>query len=255
MTTRSITSPALAAAAFAAALALPATASADIFTVYAGAKADYISGSGDVYERFESSMGYGAFLGLELVGIDLWGEALIMGDGQYLFTGNLGVDLSFGEDIRLIVGVDTGPMIFRFPEQNPKPLVIPAAVRGVIGEGTADEIEAEYDDYVALEKEASRWAIGWNLLRARLRVEAAIVPSVAYIGLGGNAGYHYLLNGEEVAADTKSGAIDRLENQYPQAKQAGAFDQLRKEVDARELDADKLHGVNYNVGAYIRVEL
>lgn len=255
-----ITKPLLTAASFAAALgattlALPATAHADILTFYAGAKADYVSGSGDVYERFESSMGYGAFLGIEVVGLDLWGEALIMGDGQYLFTGNLGIDLSFGDDIRFIVGIDTGPMIFRFPEESAKPLVIPAGVRSVIGEDTASEIEAEYDEFLGLEEEASRWALGWNIARARLQVEAAMVPRVVFVGVGANAGYHYLLNGEEVAADTKSGAIDRLENDYPEAKQAGAFEQLRKEVNARELDTDELHGINYNVGAYIRVEL
>lgn len=245
----------VAAALGAACAAAPSTASADLLTFYAGAKADYVGGAGDVYKRFDSSMGYGAFAGLEVVGLELWGDALIMGDGQYLFTTNLGVDLSFGEQIRVILGVDTGPMIFRFREQNAAPLVIPQGVRNVIGEDTAREIEGEYEKYRGAEEEASRWAIGWNVLRARLRVEHQIASSFAYLGFGANMGYHYLLNGEDVAADSKSGAIDQLESEYPDARDLGAFDELREVTNARELDVDELHGINYNFGLYLRLEI
>ncbi len=254
-TTRAATPLAAAAAALALTALAPSTADADILTFYAGGKADYVSGAGDVYKRFDSSMGYGAFMGLEVVGLELWADALIMGDGQYLFTTNLGVDLSLGDEIRFIIGLDTGPMIFRFREQNAAPLVIPNGVRNVIGEDTASEIENEYEKYRGAEEEASRWAVGWNVVRGRLRVEHQLGTSFAYLGLGGNIGYHYLLNGEDVAADSKSGAIDQLEAEYPEAQRLGAFDELREVTDARELDVDELHGLNYNFGIYLRLEI
>lgn len=233
----------------------PATASADIISVYAAGKADYVSGTGDVYQRFEGSMGYGAMAGFELLGIDFWGEALVMGADQYLFTGNLGFDLTFGSNVRFTIGADTGPLIFRFPEQTVSPLVIPDAVRSVIGDSTADTIEGEYDQFVELEKEASKWAVGWNLVRGRAAVEFAIVPRVVFLGVGGHVGYHYMLNGEEAAADVKATAIDQLENEYPEAADLGAFDILRDETGAKSIDPDNLSGMNYNVGAFLKVEI
>lgn len=242
-------------AVFAGGLLAASGASADIATLYVAGKYDYVSGTGDVFERFEGKGAFGALLGVELVGVDMWGEALLMGQDQYMFTGNIGVDLSFGEDVRFTVGVDTGPLVFHFPEQDVSPLIIPDAVRGAIGDSTADMIETEYDRYIALEKEASQWALGWNLARARLAMEFAIVPRIMYIGAEGHVGYHYLINGEEAAADAKSNVIDKLESDYPEAADAGAFDILRKEVKAKSIDPDNLSGMNYNVGAFIKFEL
>jgi len=247
--------PTIRAALAAALICAPLTASADIISLYAAGKADYVSGTGDVYERFEGSMGYGALLGFELVGVDFWGEAMIMGLDQYMFSGNIGVDLTFGSDVRFTVGIDTGPLVFYFPEQDVAPLIIPQVVRDQLGDSTSDSIEAEYQKVIDVEKEASRWAVGWNLARARLAFEVALVPKVLYLGLGGHAGYHYMLNGEEAAADVKSIAIDQLENEYPEAADLGAFEVLRKQTGAKSIDADNLQGINYNVGAFLKVEI
>lgn len=239
----------------AATLAAPLTASADIISVYAAGKVDYVSGTGDVYQRFEGDMGYGALLGFELVGVDFWGEALIMGTEQYMFTGNVGVDLTFGDDVRFTIGIDTGPLVFHFPEQDVKPLVVPKVVRDGLGHQTADMIKSEYETFIEIERTASQWAFGWNLGRVRAGVEFALVPSVLYLGVAGHAGYHYMINGEEAAADVKSTAIDQLENDYPEAEDLGVFEVLRKEVGAKSIDADNLQGVNYNVGAFLKLEL
>lgn len=236
-------------------LAVPLSASADVISVYAAGKADYVNGTGDVYERFEGDVSFGALLGFELLGIDFWGEALLMGQDQYMFTGNIGVDLTFGDDVRFTIGADTGPLVFHFPEQEVSPLIIPDFVREQIGEGTASMIESEYDKFIELEKEASQWAFGWNLARARLSLEFALVPKVLYLGAGGHVGYHYMINGEEAAADVKSIAIDQLESDYPEAAELGAFDVLRKQVGAKSIDPDNLQGINYNVGAFLKVEI
>lgn len=248
-------------------LAAPLTASADIISVYAAAKADWVAGTGDVYERFDADIGYGALLGFELVGVDFWGEALIMGQDQYMFTGNIGVDLSFGDDLRFNLGVDTGPLVFHFPEQDVRGLVIPgflvadpgvnqstARSQGKITQEEARAYEDEYDDYIELEKEVSQWAFGWNLARARLSLEFALVPSVLYLGVGGHVGYHYLINGEDAAADVKSVALDQLESEHPDAADLGVFRELRKSIGAKSIDKDNLHGLNYNVGAFLKVE-
>ena len=78
--------------------ALPSLASADIFNLYAAAKTDYVSGSGEVFDAFDASMGYGLEAGVEVLGIDFWGEFLAMGDSQFLASANLGFDLTVGGD-------------------------------------------------------------------------------------------------------------------------------------------------------------
>lgn len=247
----------------AACVAAPTVASADIISLYIAPKADYVSGTGEVYEKFEGSMGYGALAGFELLGIDLWGEALIMGLDQYLFTANMGIDLTFGSDVRFTVGVDTGPMFFYFPDQEVTELNVPSEVRSVIGDSVADSIESEYAKFTDVEQEASRFAIGWNLARARAALEFKIVPTV-YLGAAGHFGYHYIISGEEAAGDAKSTAIDALKLQYPdlvgqdidyQGRQLDAFEILEEETGAEKVDVNNLQGTNYNVGVFLKVEI
>lgn len=247
----------------AACVAAPTVASADIISLYVAPKADYVSGTGEVYQKFEGSMGYGALAGFELLGIDIYGEALIMGLDQYLFTANMGIDLTFGSDVRFTIGVDTGPMFFYFPDQEVNELSVPSEVRAVIGDATSNAIETEYAKFAAAEQEVSRFAVGWNIGRARAALDFQIVPTV-YIGAEGHFGYHYIISGEEAAGDAKSAAIDGLRLQYPdlvgqdidyQGRRLDAFEILEEESGAEEVDVKNLQGTNYNVGVFLKVEI
>ena len=88
---------------------VPAIGHADIIGAYVAGKADYVHGTGTAFEGLDADMGYGVEAGVELLGIELWGEALFMGEEQYLITANLGIGLEIGGDISITAGAYTGP--------------------------------------------------------------------------------------------------------------------------------------------------
>ena len=55
-------------------------------------------------------MAGGVEAGIELLGMDLWGEAVWMANSQAMYSGNFGFDLTFGSDLRVNVGLYTGPI-------------------------------------------------------------------------------------------------------------------------------------------------
>jgi hypothetical protein len=241
-------------AALAAGLLAPSFASADILTVWAAGKGEYLSGTGDVFKKFDSDLGYGVAAGVEVIGIDIWGDALIMGSDQFQFSANLGIDLSFGKDVRVTVGLFTGPMFLVFPEQEVQTLTLSDDVRTVLDSAglDPDDLKSKYDKIAEEEAVASRLAAAWNLGRAQLTVEFKLAPML-YLGVGGQVGYHWVLTGEEAAADAKAGVVEDY------AKQNGLTpeqtDLVRDSVGAEEIDKDNLDGLNYQAGAFLRLEL
>ena len=235
-------------------------ARADLLTLWAAAKTDYVSGSGDIWSKYDSSMGYGAGAGLEVVGIDLWGDALLMGSEQGLFTANLGFDLSFGDEVRFTVGGFTGPMFFWLPKEEPKPLAIEGAPRTTLNEaGFTDaelsSFENKYNEFAETESTASQFAVGWNVARLQVSVEYKVVPFI-YVGAGGEFGYHFILSGEDAAADQKAGLVDDLVKDEPGlSNNPEAEAALRDAVGAEETDPDNLDGTNYQLGIFVRFEL
>lgn len=247
----------LAAAAAAAILAGPGIAHADFLTFWAAGKTDWVSGSGDVFTNFDSSLGYGAALGVEVVGIDLWGEALAMGTDQALFTVNVGFDLSFGDETRFTIGLFTGPMFFLFPEQESQTLQIDADTRATLqsagfSSDQIDRFEAKYNEFSDEEEDLSRVAAGWNVGRLQTTLEYKLAP-VVYIGVEGMVGYHYILTGEDAAADAKSGGVDQVaRDEGLDRDQARLF---KDAIGAEEVDAENLDGFNYQAGVFLRLEL
>ena len=61
-------------------------AHADIFALWLKPKVEFVSGTGEVFKRFEGSPGGGVEAGLKLLGMALWADALFMGNSQYLGT-------------------------------------------------------------------------------------------------------------------------------------------------------------------------
>ena len=86
-------------------------ARADLISVYAAGKFDSVNGTGNVFENI-TWHGWWCRSGIELLHIDLWGEAVWMANSQTMYSANLGFDLTYGSDFRVNVGVHTGPVFF-----------------------------------------------------------------------------------------------------------------------------------------------
>lgn len=240
----------------------PLPAAADLLTFWVAGKGAYLDGTGDVFTNFDSPFGGGAEAGVEVLGIDLWGEALIMGADQYFFSANLGIDLSFGDKTRVNVGLFTGPVFFMIPPQEatePDFSGLTAEQRTRIEQevpGGLNRIAVEFAKYAEEEETLSQLAVGWNLGRLRLDVEQQ-VAKVVFIGLGGQVGYHFILTGEEAAAGARNQAVDEVA--AAQRREGNALDRelvdaIREAVGAKEVDQDELDGLNYSVGAYVKLE-
>ncbi len=238
-------------------LLAPMTAHADLFSMYVSGKGSYAAGSSNAFNHLDSTVGAGAEAGLELAHVDIWGEALNMGGEQYYFTANLGFDVSFGNKWRFNMGFYTGPIVFMRPEQESDPFALSGTVRSALSSVGIDPtmVENEYNSAQGQETELNRYALGWNLGRLRLEVERELVPMV-FIGMGGQVSYHMMLTGAAVAADAKNTVVEDIDRRYQlSTMDPNLSSDLRREMGAKELETDKMGGMNVNVGAYLKVEI
>ncbi|MEE2644465.1 MAG: hypothetical protein VYD19_05985, partial [Myxococcota bacterium] len=93
-------------------------AHADLFGVWARAKGDFVTGEGTTFERFDGLFGGGVEAGIELIGISLWGDWLVFGEGRHMGSANLGFDLAFGDDLRLTIGAYGSALLFLYLEED-----------------------------------------------------------------------------------------------------------------------------------------
>ncbi|MEE2755713.1 MAG: hypothetical protein VYA30_03590 [Myxococcota bacterium] len=238
-------------------LALPTLAHADLFSIYVAGKTGLVDGSGDAFDYFDNSIGNGAEAGVELLGVDIWGEALKMGTEQYYFTANLGFDGTFGKQWRLNLGLYTGPVLFMRPKQESDPFALSGTLSNSLSQAGIDptRIETEYNEAQTQEDELNRYALGWNLARTKVEFERELVPLV-YLGLGAQAAYHYMLTGADAAADAKNTIANDLENSMGGVSMNPELsNQLRSELGAKKLDISELGGFNYSVTAYLKVQI
>ncbi|MEE2787456.1 MAG: hypothetical protein VX589_08965 [Myxococcota bacterium] len=250
-------------------LCAPWTASADLVSAWIAAKGAYINGTGKVYENLDNRFGGGVEFGLELLGIDFpMIEAYILGPDQYMFTGNVGFDVGFGDDVRFTIGVYTGPILFILPEPNVEeisvtaddfiPADVSATERAALEAMYGPQAQAFQDQYnetvVAEEGEYSKYAVGWNLIRARFQLDYKVAP-VVFFGLEGAFGYHYMLSGEDAVAETKRRALSQTAADQDPPLPAEVEQQLADRIGAREIEASDLSGMNYNIGIYLKLDL
>ena len=228
------------------------TASADVIAIWAKPKVDYVSGSGEVFKRFEGTPAYGGEFGLELLGLSCWVDAEMMGEAQYWASGNVGFDLSFGEDFKVTTGAYGGVVFFGFPEE-PAPenegLNVTSEQQKQLEDLGVDygNIESKYNQTLETEKKAARTAFGLNA-RLRLTMEYTIVPLVS-IGVQGSAGYHMIISGEAAASDMKSRAIDAIAAEQDLPDEATTL--IKDAAGAEEVDLEQLKGMNYSTGVFI----
>ena len=236
---------------------VPTVAHADLFSIYVSGKTGYVNGSGDAYDYFDSSMGSGAEAGLELLGIDIWADALKMGNDQFYFTANLGFDTSFGDKWKINLGFYTGPALFMRPEVKSEPFALSGTLRSALTTAGIDPtmVETEYNSAKSDEDELNRYALGWNLARTRIEFERELVPLV-FIGLGAQASYHYMLTGADAASDAKHTIANDLEQRYGiNQMDPNLSKDLRSELGAKELDVSSLSGFNCAFSAYLKIEI
>ena len=238
-------------------LAIPTLAHADLFSVYVAGKTGLVDGQGEAFDYFDQSVGNGAEAGIELLGVDIWGEALKMGTEQFYFTANLGFDGTFGQKWRLNLGLYTGPVLFMRPKQESDPFALSGTLSNSLSQAGLDpsRIESEYNQAQDQEDELGRYALGWNLARTKVEFERELVPLV-YLGLGAQAAYHYMLTGADAAADAKNTIANDLETSVGGAAMNPELSsQLRNELGAKKLEISELGGFNYSVTAYLKIQI
>ena len=148
-------------------------------------------------------------------------------------------------------------MFFLFPEQPKQTLMLSSNQRAALQSAgiSADRIDRfvdKYNRYADEEQDLSRVAAGWNVGRLQTTLEYQLAP-VLYLGVEGLVGYHFILTGEDAAADAKSGGVD-------QAAREEGFDRdqvrlIKDSIGAEEVDAENLDGFNYQAGVFLRLEL
>lgn len=239
-------------------VATPSVAHADLATFWLSPKGTSFGGSGDVFRNFDNDYGAGLEAGIELFGVDLYGEAIAMGFDQFLLTANLGLDARFGEDISLTLGVFTGPIFFIFPKSEEVNAIDfsvlsaeeQAALEAATGV-TVAEAQEEFNTFAEQEQDLARLAVGYNVAKARADIDAKLAPGL-YLGVTGQVGYHFLLSGEDIAAGAKNEALNKFarDNDLPDdVKEA-----IREALGAKPVDEDQLDGINYEVHLHLRLE-
>ena len=244
------------------------TAHADWISVYGAAKLDSVNGTGSVFENLDPGMAGGVEAGIELLGMDLWGEAVWMADSQAMYSGNFGFDLTFGSDLRVNVGLYTGPIFFQMGEAESESVTLSSETNDILNAArmanpevpTGADIESAYNtQFGAQSGEIESLAIGWNLYRARLQVEYQVLP-FGYLGLGGQFGQHLTLSGDDMTNLGKELAIEELASSdelkdLPADLKAQFINQLKQDLGVEETDSSDMGGTNYNVGLYFKVEI
>jgi len=239
------------------------TAEAKSLSVWMAAKGAHSGGTSDLFVYFDGPFAGGLEGGVELLNIDIFGEALLMGDEQYLFTGNIGFDLDFGEDAWIELGVFTGPIFFHFPttqaESSPPDWdLLSPTERALLDEAVKEAdfadlmaFEEEFKMFNEMEEELSRWVFGWNLVRIRASAGVKLFSGF-HVGVFGQMAYHMLIEGEAIAAGAKNQVIEEVSKEHelnPKVSMA-----LRKATNAKPVDTQKLNGFNYNVGLMARIQ-
>ena len=236
-------------------ITLPSVASADLISVWMAGKGSYVSGTGGVFENLEPGVAGGVELGIEVLNIDLMGEAYLLGGDNYMFTGNIGMDFSLDLGIRATVGAYLTAFLFKFPEAEAQGLNLDSMTQDTLNgiqAGLADSIDEAYQtEFGSTAGELSQWAAGIGP-RLRFQLDKSIAPMV-YIGVEGAMGWHIMLSGDDVTAEAKRQALNQVikDNMIPDS----VADELRAATGADESIEDKdLNGKNYSFGAYLKLD-
>ena len=247
-------------------LAAPKEARADLFGLWVKPKFDYLSGTGDVFKRFEGSPAGGIEAGIELLGLSLWGDYEAMKNEQYWATVNLGIDFALDvSDFTLTLGAYGGGVFFGFPPNEDAQGALDdnsAQISAVfMNAGLPDSaytsFQSKYKEIQDSDAAVSNMAFGLN---ARLRgsLEYNITDFIS-VGAQFSAGWHVVMSGEAASADVKSRAVDAFVKTQgaaiPETYKAQLTQELKDALGAEEVNTDDLKGVNYSLGAFVNFHI
>ena len=247
-------------------LAAPKEARADLFGLWVKPKFDYLSGTGDVFKRFEGSPAGGIEAGIELLGLSLWGDYEAMKNEQYWATVNLGIDFALDvSDFTLTLGAYGGGVFFGFPPNEDAQGALDdnsAQISAVfMNAGLPDSaytsFQSKYKEIQDSDAAISNMAFGLN---ARLRgsLEYNITDFIS-VGAQFSAGWHVVMSGEAASADVKSRAVDAFVKTQGAAihetYKAQLTQELKDALGAEEVNTDDLKGVNYSLGAFVNFHI
>ena len=244
-------------------MVLPSVSYADVFGLWIKPKVDFVSGTGEIFKRFEGQPALGVEAGLELLGLSFWGDVEWMSESQYWASGNVGIDFSFGDTLELTLGAYGGVVFFGFPQgeeqssngvDDSQKQRITDILDGIPGQPISyNDFENKYNEYFGDEDKIANTAFGLNG-RLRLSIEYHIIPLFS-IGVQASSGYHYIMTGEEAASGTKSLAVDSFvaTQPIPDGNKAELKTELKDILGAEEVNVDDLKGVNYSAGAFVNL--
>ena len=237
---------------------LASQAQADLLSIWVTGKQQHLLGIEKTYGTDSLRPVEGLEAGVELFGVDLWAEGTKLGEGHYLLTANIGADATFGDAYRLNIGLFTGPIATMAPEASGTDFALPQQVRSALTSAGADASEVERslsEQFAEEERQVGRYGIGWNIGRVRLQLESEVLPFV-YLGVGGQAGYHYFVRGKDIADEAKERMVTQIESGYGLGAMGdGLGQQLRDATGAKPFEPAAHFGVNYDLGAYLKIEL
>ena len=147
-----------------AAFMMPANAHADMFSLYVSGKSGIVNGTGTAFTDLNSSFGSGAEAGIELIGIDIFGEALKVGEINSI-TANLGRRHVY-EKWR---GGPSSAAQVRWFSGHPTSASFALRHRSECTDRSGfdpDMVETQYNDVKDVEDELNRYTLGWNIVRA-----------------------------------------------------------------------------------------
>jgi hypothetical protein len=226
-------------------------AHADLFSIYVRPKIDYIGGTGDVFKKFSPAPSTGLEAGVELLGLTLFADGYWMGQDQFLYSGNVGFDFSFGDTLILKLGIYGNATLFKFPQEESKGISFSAQESMSLQAYGVDisSLQTEFNKANDQEAQISNLAMGVGG-KGRASLSYKILPLVD-IGVQGSIGYHYLLSGEEVAGEAKSRALDVIAKKQNLPSEAVTF--LKAKLNAKNIDTQNLNGTNYSMGVFVNI--
>ena len=236
-------------------------AHADIFGLWVKGKSDFVSGTGEIFKRFEGQPAHGIEAGIELLGLSFWGDAEFMSESQYWASGNIGIDFSLGDELELTFGAYGGLVFFGFPDSGAdRSSTVSSSQRQDIESLLSpyngisyNDFETKYNEVFGDEDQIADTAFGVNG-RLRLQIEYHILPALS-LGIQGSSGYHYIISGEEAASGAKSKAVDGFVSSQPipDASKAELKKGLKSALGAEDVNLNDLKGVNYSLGAFVNL--
>ncbi len=186
-----------------------------------GAKVTRFGGDGELFDRIDSSMGYGLELYFNISPVSLLAEGLFLKNDRYRVDLHLGKEIVFGGDQRLSIGLFSGFLALIDQER---------------------ESDKETTDRIGL---------AWNLVRARIAFEVFLFDQFS-IAAEASAGYHIKISGKDVAEVVQHN-LDDTDSEEPDSETF--LQQFQSDMNDKAQDSDDSGHLNFTAGISLRYHL